>query len=113
MASTLRTSLDSDRIMTVTFDLPDKPVNILSSNVLKELEELIGQISRDFPRAVIFTSVKPRSFIAGADIVEMQKMNRPQLDSYLALGQSIFDRMSRLHMPTAAAINGDTLGGGL
>ncbi|HEY7088708.1 MAG TPA: FAD-dependent oxidoreductase [Tepidisphaeraceae bacterium] len=113
MASSFRTSLDSDRILTVTFDLPDKPVNILSSHVLKELEELIGQISRDFPRGVIFTSIKPRSFVAGADIVEMQKMNRPQLDAYLALGQSIFDRMSRLHMPTAAAINGDALGGGL
>src|SRR5205085_11831796 len=31
----------------------------------------------------------------------------------LALGQSIFDRIARLTMPTVAAINGDCLGGGM
>jgi 3-hydroxyacyl-CoA dehydrogenase/enoyl-CoA hydratase/3-hydroxybutyryl-CoA epimerase len=113
MPSTLRTSTDSDRVLTVTLDLPEKPVNILSSAALKELNELVDHIEHDKLRAVIFTSIKPRSFAAGADLAEMRGMNRAQLDACLALGQSVFDRFARLQIPTAAAINGDALGGGL
>jgi 3-hydroxyacyl-CoA dehydrogenase / enoyl-CoA hydratase / 3-hydroxybutyryl-CoA epimerase len=113
MPATLRTSTDSDRVMTITLDLPDRPVNILSSPVLRELDELIARIELEKPRAVMFTSIKPRSFVAGADLSEMRAMTRPQLDAYLALGQTIFGRIAQLAIPTVAAINGDALGGGL
>ncbi len=113
MASTLRTSTDAERVMTVWLDLPDKPVNILTSQALAELDELVAGITSVRPRAVIFASAKPRSFLAGADLVEVQRMTRPQLDAYLTLGQSVFGRISRLSMPVAALIAGDALGGGL
>ena len=44
MPASLKTSTDSDRVLTVTLDLPDKPVNILSDSVLKELDELVRKI---------------------------------------------------------------------
>jgi 3-hydroxyacyl-CoA dehydrogenase/enoyl-CoA hydratase/3-hydroxybutyryl-CoA epimerase len=113
MPTTLRISTDSETVVTVTFDLPDKPVNILSSSTLKELDELVTTLQQDRPRGIIFTSIKPRSFLAGADLAEMRAMSRPQLDAYLGRGQTIFDKIAALEIPTAAAINGDALGGGL
>src|SRR5689334_12814474 len=113
MAGTLHITTAADGVVTIALDLPDKPVNILSLYVLQELDQAVANLERTHPRGVIFASSKPRSFIAGADLVEMQGMSRHELDTYLALGQRIFDRISKLPAPTVAAINGDALGGGL
>lgn len=112
MDTLLRTSLDSDRVMTVWMDVPGKPVNTCSMLMLDELDALLQQIEKDAPAAVIFASAKPRSFSAGADLVEVGKMSGEELAVYLAKGQSVFSRIARLAMPTVAAINGDCLGGG-
>src|SRR4051794_25090748 len=112
MDSTLRTTTDVDRILTVTLDFPGKPVNTCAPQLLDELSALLDQIERDKPAGVIFSSAKARSFNAGADLTEVQKMSPADLSAYLAKGQVVFDRISKLAMPTVAAINGDCLGGG-
>jgi len=61
---------------------------------------------------VIFASAKAKSFSAGADLFEIRKMSREAVAEYLEKGQGLFDRISKLPMPTIAAINGDCLGGG-
>jgi len=38
-------------------------------------------------------------------------MNRQQVAEFVALGQSLFERIARLPMPTIAAINGNCMGG--
>ena len=48
----------------------------------------------------------------GADLFEIRKMDRAGTERFLAEGQAVFDRISKLPMPTVAAINGDCLGGG-
>ncbi len=112
METNLRTTSDSDRVMTVWLDVPGKPVNTCTPALLDELSALLDQIERDKPAGVIFASAKTRSFNAGADLTEVSKMSPADLSSYLAKGQAIFERISRLQMPTIAAINGDCLGGG-
>src|SRR5207249_4376886 len=49
---------------------------------------------------------------AGADLFEIKKMSRAQVEQYLADGQNLFSRIAALPMPTVAAINGDCMGGG-
>jgi 3-hydroxyacyl-CoA dehydrogenase/enoyl-CoA hydratase/3-hydroxybutyryl-CoA epimerase len=108
----MRTNIDADNVMTVLFDAPAKSVNTCSPQFFAELGAVLDMIERDKPAAVIFASAKPRSFIAGADLFEISKMTPEQVAHFVALGQTIFERIARLPMPTVAAINGDCLGGG-
>ncbi len=108
----VRTSTDADRVTTVWLDRPGKPVNTIAPRMQREMNAVLETIERDRPAGVIFASPKARSFAAGADLFEIQKMSRDQVVQYLAYGQAIFDRIAALKMPTAAAINGDCLGGG-
>src|SRR3954447_4274615 len=110
--TTLRTTTDADGVMTVWLDVPDKGVNAVSPQVLHDLGLAVDEILRAKPRGVIFASAK-RSFVPGADLFEIRKMDRAGTEHFLADGQTVFDRISKLPMPTVAAINGDCLGGGL
>ncbi len=110
---TLRMTTDSDWITTIWIDVPAKGVNTLSPRVMAELNVALDQVERDGPHGLIFASGKNRSFIAGADLFEIRKMDREQMAQFLAEGQSLFSRIANLPMPTVAAINGDCLGGGL
>ena len=108
----IRTSVDADNVLTIVMDSPGKPVNTFSPQLLAELSSAIDAVERDKPKAVIFASAKARSFSAGADLTEISKMTREQIADFLATGQSLFNRIAKLPMPTIAAINGDALGGG-
>src|SRR3954447_9997838 len=110
--TTLRTTTDADGVMTVWLDVPDKGVNAVSPQVLHDLGLAVDEILRAKPRGVIFASAK-RSFVPGADLFEIRKMDRAGTERFLADGQAVFDRIANLPMPTVAAINGDCLGGGL
>src|SRR5438270_1551259 len=110
---TVRTTTDADRVLTVWLDVPDKPVNTVGPQLLADLAEVVAEIERDKPRGVVIASAKQRGFVAGADLFEIRKMDRPQVEKFLADGQALFERISKLPVPTVAAINGDCLGGGL
>src|SRR5213083_2287470 len=112
MESVVRTITDESNIVTVWLDVPGKPVNTCSPQLLADLGQALDAIERDKPAGVIFASPKPRSFNAGADLFEIKKMSREQVEKYLADGQEVFGRIARLPMPTVAAINGDCMGGG-
>jgi 3-hydroxyacyl-CoA dehydrogenase/enoyl-CoA hydratase/3-hydroxybutyryl-CoA epimerase len=109
----VRWELDADRVMHVWFDAPEKSVNTLSVATWQGLDAAVREIETARPVGVIFASAKPRSFIVGADLFELQAMADAQLDEYLVRGQRILDRIAALPIPTVAAINGDALGGGL
>ncbi|MGH6819596.1 MAG: 3-hydroxyacyl-CoA dehydrogenase NAD-binding domain-containing protein, partial [Methylocella sp.] len=88
--------------------------NVLSSEVLGELDVIIGAISESLPRGVIIRSAKPSGFIAGADVKEIASL-RDSEDALTLIrrGQTIFDRLEGLACPTVAAIRGFCVGGGL
>jgi len=109
----VRCALHADRILTVCFDTPAKPVNTLSAAAWVGLEAAIDRIEAERPMGIVFASAKPRSFIAGADLFELDNLSDAALEEHLARGQRILDRIAALPMPTVAAINGDALGGGL
>jgi 3-hydroxyacyl-CoA dehydrogenase/enoyl-CoA hydratase/3-hydroxybutyryl-CoA epimerase len=110
---TIRLATDSDWITTIWLDVPAKGVNTISPRVLAELAVALDQVERERTQGVIFASGKNHSFIAGADLFEISKMPPEQVIEFLAQGQQLFSRIAGLRMPTAAAINGDCLGGGL
>ena len=98
-------------IAKVTINRPEA-LNALNSSILQELNLVLAQIEEDKTlRVVIFTG-SGRSFVAGADIKEMQNLDSLQAREYAELGLSTFRRVEELSIPVIAAVNGFALGGG-
>lgn len=109
-----KTKTDDDGIFWLGIDKADGSANVLSSDVLQELAEILEPFAAKPPRGVILYSEKPGSFIMGADIKEFLDIDTPERAYELVrLGQQLMDRVENLRCPTVAVINGFCLGGGL
>jgi len=109
-----RLEIDASNIANLHLDKQGPGPNVLSSEVLGELDVIIGAIGESLPRGLIIRSAKPSGFIAGADVKEIATLR--DSEDALALirrGQTIFDRLEGLACPTVAAIRGFCVGGGL
>lgn len=104
-----------DGILRVTIDRQDRPVNALSRSVMEELRELVQSVKSDPSiRGVLFESGKSGTFIAGADITEFENLtDKAAAKKVSEFGQSVFQELEDLNVPTVALISGACLGGGL
>ena len=115
---------DTDKILTLekddqgvailTYDLPGRPMNVITEKGTQELAEMVDRIATDDEIKSVVLIGKPANFLAGADISMIQNMNVEE-DAYngsRAL-QSILNKLEALPQPVIAAINGPCLGGGL
>jgi 3-hydroxyacyl-CoA dehydrogenase/enoyl-CoA hydratase/3-hydroxybutyryl-CoA epimerase len=104
-----------DNVGVVTIDRQNSSANILDANFFDKLNMLIDRIEREPVRALIFTSAKPKIFLAGADLVSMNENLNDEcwLEGVIDRGQETFNRIENLGIPTVAAIHGACLGGGL
>ena len=105
---------DAERVAFLILDRAGTSANTLSSEVLTELDQLLAEVERTPPSAVVVCSAKASGFVAGADIKEFIGLRTPeQAYQLIRAGQKVMDRLAALPCPTAAAINGFALGGGL
>jgi 3-hydroxyacyl-CoA dehydrogenase/enoyl-CoA hydratase/3-hydroxybutyryl-CoA epimerase len=106
--------IDAERIGWLTCDLQGASTNVLSGTVVRELAAKLGEITALRPAGVIVQSAKTNGFIAGADIKEFLQIHTPQEGYELVrAGQAVIQQLADLPCPTAAALHGFTLGGGL
>lgn len=87
-------------------------MNALNSQLLQELNSVLAELEADKEIRVLIISAKGSSFVAGADIKEMQNFDSIQAREYAELGLSTFKRIEDLAVPVIASINGYALGGG-
>ncbi len=109
-----RLETDDEDFAWLAFDHAGASTNVLSSEALAELGELIDRFHRHPPRGLVILSAKPNGFIAGADVREFTRIeNRQQALKLIQTAQRHFHRLERLPCPTIARIHGFCLGGGL
>ncbi len=102
------------RIAECRIDIPKASMNVLSSKVLSDIETAWDQAAK-MVDAWIFTSGKD-AFIAGADITEFLPLfQKPknELSPWIAKTQSLFNKIEDASIPTACALSGVALGGGM
>jgi enoyl-CoA hydratase len=102
-----------DGIATITVNRPEK-LNALNWDTMEELETAFEYV-QDEPsvRALILTGAGEKSFVAGADINELQDLTAIEAARLSERGQAIFRRLEMMKKPSIAAINGFALGAGL
>ena len=104
----------ADDLCRLTLDKPGSSQNVLSAEVIEELDTALAEIEQSAPAAVLLCSAKQRGFIAGADVSEFSAIESvPQAAEMLARAHAVINRLESLPMPTVALINGHCLGGGL
>jgi 3-hydroxyacyl-CoA dehydrogenase/enoyl-CoA hydratase/3-hydroxybutyryl-CoA epimerase len=109
-----KSETDDNGIFWLCLDLPGSKVNVLSSDVLQELNDILDTMQDDPPSGLVLWSGKPDTFVMGADIKEFTKVDSIELaNTVVRQGQGLMDKVAGLGFPTVAAINGFCLGGGL
>lgn len=109
--SVIEQSLDSDGILTLTLNRPEK-LNALSQEVLLLLSDLLTQ-AKDNPKvkALLITG-NGKAFCAGADISRLAECHAETGYQFACDGQAVFRQLEILGKPSLAAVNGFAFGGG-
>ncbi len=105
---------DEGGLATLTFDSPNRPVNVFDRVAIAELAEIVdGLTERDDIRCLVLLSGKPTNFIAGADVDEIGRITDPkEIEEAVTSVQGIFSTWEDLPFPTVAAVRGTCMGGG-
>ena len=115
---TLSYRLAGNGVAHVAIDVPDRPVNILTPELHREIGDIADQLAADDAAvgAVLYSGKK--TFMAGGDlkrIVQYYEMNRSAEEAYehsRRFTRSL-RKLETCGKPVAAAMNGSALGGGL
>ncbi|MFC1530389.1 enoyl-CoA hydratase/isomerase family protein [Gemmatimonadota bacterium] len=88
-------------------------MNALSVKTLDDLEAVMAELAADpVVRAVVITGAGEKAFVAGADITEIQALDRAGGEAFARRGQDLFRAIEMMPKAVIAAVNGFALGGG-
>ncbi|MCL2367718.1 MAG: enoyl-CoA hydratase-related protein [Oscillospiraceae bacterium] len=99
-------------IAIITMNRPEQ-LNALNAEVLRDLDAVLDEVAgtRDC-RVAILTGAGEKSFVAGADIKEMETMSSEEAEAFSKAGNDVLYKLQGLRIPVIAAVNGYALGGG-
>ncbi|GAA1408740.1 short-chain-enoyl-CoA hydratase [Glutamicibacter uratoxydans] len=102
-----------DQALILTINQP-KSMNALAREVVNDLEAFLDWFeTTGFEyRGVVITGAGEKSFVAGANIVQMNTMDEASFIAYARQMHSVTERLEALQVPVIAAVNGFALGGG-
>ena len=122
-----RLDIDADGIALVTWDTPERSMNVIDLTVIEELSAIVEKVAGDAAiKGAVITSGK-ETFCAGADLGLLERLMRAFADMERSQGEEaaatvLFEESRKLSLlyrrietcgkPWVAAINGTALGGG-
>ena len=110
----MRLATDSHQVLWVALDVQGEASNLLSVDVLNELQHVASVARAQRPRGLILTSGKTSGFIAGIDLKRFSEFNTSASAlAFSTQGQTVCQQFADLPFPTLALIDGFCVGGGL
>jgi enoyl-CoA hydratase len=119
---------DGDGIALVTWDMPNRSINVIDMEVIEELGKIVDTVTNDAAiKGAVVTSAKD-TFSGGADLTMLEGLKGVFADMVRAQGEEaamaklfeesrklslLYRRMETGGKPWVAAINGTAVGGGL
>jgi enoyl-CoA hydratase len=92
----------------------DDGLHVLSRATMAQIHEHLDALAIDAElRAVVLTAEGTRAFSAGADLRELAELDHDSAKAYAVAGQAVTQALSRIPVPTVAALNGPAYGGGI
>lgn len=99
-------------IITVTFNRPDV-FNAMTFEMYDRLAELCHSVNADPSVRTIVLTGAGKAFVAGTDIAQFRSFKQPSdASGYEARIEKVLSALESVHVPTIAALNGATVGGG-
>jgi len=104
-----------DGVVILRFSVPGATQNTINAEFGDAFSAALESIERDTQvTGVVLISDKPKSFLAGGDIGMVGRVKSAgEIEALSQAAQAGFTRLSKLHVPVVAAIDGTCLGGGL
>ena len=113
MSDSLLLIRDDASVRTIAVNRPDK-LNALNAATLDALDAAFADAAADAAvRVMVLTGAGPKSFVAGADIAEMNGLTPAQGRDFSLRGTRMMRRVEKLSKPVIAMVNGFAFGGGL
>ncbi|HEY9774440.1 MAG TPA: 3-hydroxyacyl-CoA dehydrogenase NAD-binding domain-containing protein [Planktothrix sp.] len=116
MTSSVNLKILASGVALITLDLPDKKVNLLSTQLMTELNDVLDQVrANPAVKGLVIMSGKEDNFIAGANLEEVRALSLQSADKAAEgarLGKMIFAKIANAPFNSVAAIHGLCMGGG-
>ena len=97
-----------DRGEIATLRLQNPPLNLITVEVTRALNDALASIERDDSiRVVVVTGTGDRAFCVGSDVKEFEALQGRVGEGKLLLEKAVYRRLARLPVPTIAALQGD------
>ena len=113
MSDSLLLIRDDASVRTIAVNRPDK-LNALNAATLDALDAAFADAAADAAvRVMVLTGAGPKSFVAGADIAEMNGLTPARGRDFSLRGTRMMRRVEKLSKPVIAMVNGFAFGGGL
>jgi 3-hydroxyacyl-CoA dehydrogenase / enoyl-CoA hydratase / 3-hydroxybutyryl-CoA epimerase len=125
--SDFKVETDADGIALVTWDMPERSMNVINLTVIEELSAIVEKVAADPAiKGAVITSGKD-TFCAGADLTLLENLTRVFAEMAKNEGEEqaaavlfeesrklsqLYRRLETCGKPFVAAINGTALGGG-
>ncbi|HEY1786984.1 MAG TPA: 3-hydroxyacyl-CoA dehydrogenase NAD-binding domain-containing protein [Verrucomicrobiae bacterium] len=113
--ATIQRTIRDDGICLLMLDRAGSSANVFDRATLEELRNELDFIESQSGtlKGVIFASAKRSIFIAGLDLKSIgESATAAEISEIIEMGQTQFNRIAALRIPTAAAIHGAAVGGG-